>query len=204
MDQFIGHLSSPLRHVRARMPPDGDDQRLLRSRTEAVGRPRGQIRWAGDSAPSAVRSSRVECLSGGSTPTPGSRTRRAHPCDRHDRRTWRARIDHQTHHACRADRPCLALDGVPALGISVYAALDDIGAACLDGILSGKLSTYRVVHLITVGQLHQAGVRPATHLRAPAHDAAPTTGDQVEPLLDLLGPARPNPHYGEMTGRRRR
>lgn len=40
-----------------------------------------------------------------------------------------------TAHAARTAR-AYALDGVSALGISVFAALDDIGAASLDGILS--------------------------------------------------------------------
>ncbi|HZN18117.1 MAG TPA: hypothetical protein VFB84_08025 [Micromonosporaceae bacterium] len=43
-----------------------------------------------------------------------------------------------TAHAERVRR-AFVLDGAPVLGISVLAALDDIGPASLDGILSGKL-----------------------------------------------------------------
>jgi len=59
-------------------------------------------------------------------------------------------------HATRTAR-AYALDGVPALGISVFAAFDDIGTASLDGILGGELATYHVVHLITAGHLQDAG-----------------------------------------------
>ncbi len=85
----------------------------------------------------------------------------------------------------------------------MFAALDDIGPASLDGILSGKLPTYRVVYLATAGRLIEAGF-----------DLLPTFGrphmtlllgglDRVEPLLELLGPTRANPRYGEMVRRRR-
>lgn len=97
-----------------------------------------------------------------------------------------------------------ALDGVPALGISVFAALDDIGTASLDGILTGKLSSYRVVHLITAGHLQAAGFTLLPTFGRPHLTLLLKSVTQVEQLLDLLGAARPNPHYGEMTGRRRR
>lgn len=106
-------------------------------------------------------------------------------------------------HAQRTAR-AFALDGVPALGLPVFAALDDIGAASLDGILTGKLSTYRVVHLVTAGQVQAAGFTLLPTFARPHLTLLLATLDQVEPLLDLLGPAQANPHYGEMTGRRRR
>ena len=43
----------------------------------------------------------------------------------------------------------------PLWGISVYCALDDVGAASLDGLLR-RFSTYRVVHLPRAGQLRRA------------------------------------------------
>jgi hypothetical protein len=57
------------------------------------------------------------------------------------------------------------LDGEPVLGISVFATLDDIGQASLDGILSGKLATYRLVHLVALRALVAAGftVLPTFH-----------------------------------------
>jgi hypothetical protein len=106
-------------------------------------------------------------------------------------------------HATRTAR-AYALDGVPVLGISVFAALDDIGTASLDGILGGKMSTYRVVHLITAGHLQANGFALLPTFGRPHMTLLLKAVDQVEPLLDLLGPGRPNPHYGEMTGRRRR
>jgi hypothetical protein len=106
-------------------------------------------------------------------------------------------------HVSRTAR-AYALDGVPALGISVFAALDDIGAASLDGILAGKLSTYRVVHLITAGDLQEAGFTLWPTFGRPHMTLLLKTVADVQPLLDLLGPARPNVHYGEMSGRRRR
>ncbi len=106
-------------------------------------------------------------------------------------------------HAQRTAR-AFALDGVPALGLSVFAALDDIGAASLDGILAARLSTYRVVHLATAGDVLAAGFSLLPTFARPHLTLLLETLDQVGPLLDLLGPAQPNPHYGEMTGRRRR
>jgi len=106
-------------------------------------------------------------------------------------------------HAARTAR-AYVLDGVPALGISVFAALDDIGAASLDGILAGRLSTYRVIHLGTIGDLQEAGFTLLPTFGRPHMTLLLKSVDQLESLLDLLGPARPNPHYGETTGRRRR
>lgn len=51
------------------------------------------------------------------------------------------------------------LDRAPVLGISVFAAFDDIGPASLDAILAGKLSTYRVVHFVSAGAVTAAGFR---------------------------------------------
>jgi hypothetical protein len=106
-------------------------------------------------------------------------------------------------HAQRTAR-AFALDGVPALGLSVFAALDDIGAASLDGILAGKLSTYRVVHLVTAGEVQVTGFTLLPTFARPHLTLLLATLEQVEPLLSLLGSAQTNPHYGEMTGRRRR
>lgn len=47
-------------------------------------------------------------------------------------------------HARRMHR-AYVLDGEPLFGLSVFAALDDIGAASLDGILSGRMATYHHV-----------------------------------------------------------
>ncbi len=106
-------------------------------------------------------------------------------------------------HATRTAR-AYVLEGAPVLGISVFAALDDIGEASLNGILADRLSTYRLVHLITAAHLEEAGFTLLPTFRRPHMTLILGAMDQVQFLLDLLGPGCPNPHYGEMTGRRRR
>lgn len=59
-------------------------------------------------------------------------------------------------HAERVGR-AFVLDGAPLFGLSVFAALDGIGPASLDGIQAGKLSTYRVVHLVPLARVRAAG-----------------------------------------------
>jgi hypothetical protein len=83
-------------------------------------------------------------------------------------------------HAERVRR-AFVLDGEPVLGISVFAALDDIGPASVDGILSGKLATYRVIHLASLRDLAEAGLPRAADVRSASYDgraerAAPGRG----------------------------
>lgn len=106
-------------------------------------------------------------------------------------------------HAGRTAR-AFALDGVPALGLSVFAALDDIGSGSLDGILTGKLSTYQVIHLVTAGEIMDVGFTLLPTFARPHFTLLLTKPSEVDQLLDLLGPPRKNPHYGEMHRRRRR
>jgi hypothetical protein len=105
-------------------------------------------------------------------------------------------------HAQRVRRAFL-LDGDPVLGISVFAALDDIGPDSLDAILSAKLSTYRVVHLVTAGELAEAGFEMLPTFGRPHMTLLLSSQDQVESLLEVLGPVQANPRYGEMVRRRR-
>jgi hypothetical protein len=107
-----------------------------------------------------------------------------------------------TAHAERVRR-AFVLDGRPVLGISVFAALDDIGPASLDGILLGKLPTYRVVHLVTAGLLAEAGFELLPTFGRPHMTLLLNGVDRVESLLEALGPAQANPRYGEMVRRRR-
>jgi hypothetical protein len=107
-----------------------------------------------------------------------------------------------TAHAERVRR-AFVLDGDPVLGVSVFAALDDIGPASLEGILSGKLPTYRVVHLVKAGLLTEAGFELLPTFGRPHITLLLTSVDQVESLLQLLGPPQANPRYGEMVRRRR-
>jgi hypothetical protein len=105
-------------------------------------------------------------------------------------------------HAERVRR-AYVLDGEPVLGISVFAALDDIGPASVDGILSGKLATYRVVHLVALKDLVAAGFTLLPTFGRPHMTIVLSGPDRVEPLLAALGPGSSNPHYAEMTRRRR-
>lgn len=54
-------------------------------------------------------------------------------------------------------RRAFVLDGAPRHGHSGSGALDDVGPALLNGLLAGRLSTHRVVHLASVGHLFGAG-----------------------------------------------
>jgi hypothetical protein len=85
----------------------------------------------------------------------------------------------------------------------VFAAMDDIGPASLDGILSGKLSTYRVVHRVSIGDLAEARFAVLPTFGRPHMTLLLDRLDRVESLLEVLGPARANPRYGEMVRRRR-
>lgn len=107
-----------------------------------------------------------------------------------------------TAHAERVSR-AFVLDGAPVLGISVFAALDDIGPASLGGILSGKLPSYRVIYLVTAGQLADDGFDLLPTFGRPHMTLLLSTIRRVDSLLELLGPARTNPRYGEMVRRRR-
>ena len=106
-------------------------------------------------------------------------------------------------HAGRLRR-AYVLDGAPVLGISVFAATDDIGPASLDAIAAGKLSTYRVLHLAPVGAVTAAGFPLLHTFQRPHMTLLLGSLDRVAALLELLGPAEPNPQYGELTRRRRR
>jgi hypothetical protein len=69
--------------------------------------------------------------------------------------------------------------------------------------LSGKLPTYRVVHLVTAGQLAEAGFDLLPTFGRPHMTLLLRGLDRVDALLGLLGPAQANPQYGEMVRRRR-
>jgi hypothetical protein len=87
--------------------------------------------------------------------------------------------------------------------VSVFLALDDAGPASLDGLLSGRMETYRVVHTASVADVRGAGFgllatfgRPHYTLILP--DTSPST---LGTLADALGPATANPY--RVTRRRR-
>lgn len=95
------------------------------------------------------------------------------------------------------------LDDAPVLGISVFGALDDVGPASLNGLLSGRLSTYRVVHLTSVGRLVGAEFSVLPTFGRPHMTVLLTSLDETDHLFDLLGSPQPNPGYGETRRRRR-
>lgn len=84
----------------------------------------------------------------------------------------------------------------------MFLALDELGDASLDGLLSGRLRTYRIVHT-PYRKVRAAGLDVLPTFRRPHFtlvlpDAAPTT---FERLLSVLGPSVPNP--SRERGRRR-
>jgi len=91
------------------------------------------------------------------------------------------------------------------VGISGFAALDDLGPASLNGSLAGRLATYATIHLPTADVLAEAEAellptfgRPHFTLRlAAAHP------QELERLLAALGPPQVNPYHGGSRRRRR-
>lgn len=100
-----------------------------------------------------------------------------------------------TTHAERTHK-AFQLDGAPLWGVSVFAALDDIGPASLDGLLR-RLWSYRVVHLPTVGQLAQAGFLLLPTFARPHFTLQLTTADEPEiaRLVAALGAENPNRYH---------
>lgn len=85
----------------------------------------------------------------------------------------------------RRTHDAYVLDGEPLWGISVYYALDDVGAASLDGLLR-RFASYRAVHL------------PHYTIRLDGDDQA-----ALNRLLDALGHIEANKyHRRERPGRR--
>lgn len=101
-------------------------------------------------------------------------------------------------------RRAFTLDGQPVLGVSVFAAMEDIGPASCDGILASKLSTYRLVHIVPVESVVLAGFRLLATFERPHMTLLLGGLDQLDLLLNTLGPPQPNPQYGVTTRRRRR
>ncbi len=64
-------------------------------------------------------------------------------------------VDKIAYHAAKTAK-LWSYEGAPVEGISVFLALGDSGEHSLDSVLA-SMSTYRVVHLVTVGQLRAHG-----------------------------------------------
>ena len=99
-------------------------------------------------------------------------------------------------HARRTNR-AWCLDGVPLYGVSVFCVIDDVGPASLEGLLSARLMTYRVVHLTTVATLAAAGFWLLATGRRPHYTVALDSDgdDDLARLLDCLGPPRDNRYH---------
>jgi hypothetical protein len=67
----------------------------------------------------------------------------------------------------RRTHAAYCLDREPVWGVSVFAALDDVGPASLDGLLADRLVSYRLVHLPTVRSLTEAGFDLLATFRRP-------------------------------------
>jgi len=107
-------------------------------------------------------------------------------------------------HARRAAQ-AFALDGLPVWGISVMAALDDLGPASLPGILAGRMATYPVVHVPSAAALLDAGIELLPTFGRPHFTARIGSDDESDlvSLLAALGPGQANPYHGGQRSRRR-
>ena len=90
------------------------------------------------------------------------------------------------------------LDGQPLRGVSVFCALDEGGPASLDGLLAGRMVSYREVHLPTAAALLDAGFELLPTFNRPHYTLRVATVEDHElaRLLNTLGPAERNPYYG--------
>jgi hypothetical protein len=101
----------------------------------------------------------------------------------------------------RRTHDAFVLDGEPLWGVSVFCALDDIGAASLDGLLQ-RFASYRVVHLPRVGALRNAGFDLLPSFGRPHFTVRLAKLDAAVSLLEALGSAELNPYHGPRPGRR--
>ncbi|MEB3020435.1 hypothetical protein [[Mycobacterium] crassicus] len=100
-------------------------------------------------------------------------------------------------------RRMFCLDGDHILGISMFAATDEVGLNSSDGILAGQLSTYRFVYSVPAGVLAAAGFRIVPTFRQPHVTVLIESADELPALLAALGPPQVNGKYGENNHRRR-
>jgi hypothetical protein len=105
-------------------------------------------------------------------------------------------LDKLRRHARRTHR-AFELDGAPVYGVSVFCALDDLGPASLDGLLSSRLVTYRWVHAPPAGQLTAAGFTLLATFARPHYTLllSQATDDVLMRLEAALGPPSENPYH---------
>jgi len=96
-------------------------------------------------------------------------------------------------HALRTAR-AWSLDGLPLLGFSVFAALDQP----VESLLRARFATFRVVYMTTAASIQAAGFELLPTGLRPHFTVRLTRADEQEltVLHRALGPPRDNPEYG--------
>jgi hypothetical protein len=114
-------------------------------------------------------------------------------------RGGRDSVDKLRSHAQRTAR-AWALDGVPLLGISVFAVLD----MPLETLLRRRFASFRTIYLPTVSQLNGHGFELLATGQRPHFTVRLLRADDQElgKLMAALGPAGPNPQYAKSDVRR--
>ena len=98
----------------------------------------------------------------------------------------------------RRTNAAYCLDGEPVWGVSVFAALDEVGPTSLDRLLADRLVSYRLVHLPTVGSLVEAGFELLPTFRRPHFTLILSSDTELDlrRLLNALGSPHVNPYHG--------
>ncbi len=109
-------------------------------------------------------------------------------------RGGRDAVDKLRVHAERTAR-AWSLDGLPLLGISVFAVL----GLPLEVLLRRRFASFRTIYLPTAGELGKHGFELMATAQRPHFTVRLERADDRElgRLLAALGPARPNPHYAK-------
>jgi hypothetical protein len=105
----------------------------------------------------------------------------------------------------RRTNAAYCLDGQPVWGVSVFAALDDIGPASLDGLLAARLGSYRLVQMPTVSELAAAGFEFLLPTFGRPHFTLLLSSNselELRKLLKALGSPQHNPYHGPRSRRR--
>jgi hypothetical protein len=104
-------------------------------------------------------------------------------------------------HAERMHR-AFRLDGNPVLGLSMFGPLDAVGSDSREGILSERLSTYRLVYFVSAGKITATGLAVVPTFRRPHVTVLLWSTDDVPAPLDMLGPPQVDHKYSETRRRR--